>query len=79
MSNFFIKPAIRSLKPFIYSNPTVKNPLLPRFKEKNLKMQKRARLEECYFDLKGKTRMKDGKRREQLKERKGMKRRSQRL
>ena len=32
-------------------------------------MQKRTRLGECYFDLKGKTRMKDGKRREQMKER----------
>ena len=40
-------------------------------------MQKRTRLGECYFGLKGKTRMKDGKRKEQLKEKKGMQRRSQ--
>ena len=33
-------------------------------------MQKRTGLGECYFDLKGKTRMKDGKRKEQMKERK---------
>ena len=52
------------------SNPSfililhVKNPLLPRFQEKNLRMQKSARLGECYFDLKGKTRMKDGKSKE---------------
>ena len=26
-----------------------------------MKMQKRTRLGECYFDLKGKTRMKDGR------------------
>ena len=52
---------IRNLKPFLYSNFTVKNFLLPRFQEKNMKMQKRTRLGECYFDLKGKTRMKDGR------------------
>ena len=43
-------------------------------------MQKRTRLGEYYFDWKRKTRMKDGKKkREQVKERKGMPRRSQGL
>ena len=32
-------------------------------------MQKMTRLGECYFDLKGKTRMKDGKIKEQMRER----------
>ena len=75
MPNFFIELAIRNLKPFIYSNFTVKNPLLPRFQEKNLKMQKRTRLGECYFELKGKTRTKDGrkKRTNREKERNGKK------
>ena len=52
--------AIRNLKSFLYSNPTVKNPLLPRFLEKNLKMQKRTRLGECYFDLKEKKNKNEG-------------------
>ena len=42
-------------------------------------MQKMTSLGECYFDLKGKTRMKDGKIKEQMKESKGMEGRSQRL
>ena len=35
-------------------------------------MQKMTRLGECYFELKGKTRIKDGKRREQMKKMKRM-------
>ena len=50
---YSFKRVIRSYKPFLYSNPTGKNPLLPRFQYKNFEMQKMTSLGECYVDLKG--------------------------
>ena len=58
----------------LYSNPTVKNPYLPRFQDRNFKIPKRTSLGECYFDLKGNKN--DGKRKEQKKKWKRMQRRS---